>query len=429
MFGSRLVAMSDLTRLSASDAAARLGIKPQTLYAYVSRGMLTRHRDGHGSTFDPLEIEHFAQARQKPAGDRPAPVVTNGRAHGTPLMTIDTDVALIEDDQLYLRGEPASELARHWSFEMTCHWLWTGQHDASVTFTPRSDLVVRMRPLSGAVDEQVLFIDRLKALVSVAGSLDPLRDDLDPASIAERMAGMFGLLAAILPRRRAGSPVDDRRADPQDGSDHGFAAALWQKLSPQPPTPDRLRQLSAALVLLVDHDLAVSTVAARAAASARAHPYAVLVSGLGALDSPLHGQAGAAAFRMLAEVADGTEPERVIAETLVAQRGGIPGFGHRIYQTRDPRAEVIIDLLRDLPQARRVLDAVDRLSSLVSARTGSFRNADLALAALALVHDMSIEAPETIFALARMGGWVAHALDEYGQAPLRFRPIGRYVGP
>jgi citrate synthase len=181
--------------------------------------------------------------------------------------------------------------------------------------------------------------------------------------------------------------------------------------------------------MLVDHDLAVSTLAARAAASARANPYAVVISGLGALDSALHGNASRGAYRMLSAVATGQPPRTVIASSLATGRGGVPGFGHRIYTVADPRAELIMELLAGLPGSQIALKAAEALTEVVADHGGSFRNVDLALATLALAAGMPEEAGEVIFALARTGGWIAHAVDEYAQPPLRLRPVGRYVGP
>ena len=172
---------------------------------------------------------------------------------------------------------------------------------------------------------------------------------------------------------------------------------------------------------------------ARAAASARANLYAVITSGLGALDSALHGSASRSAYRMITDVLDGRPAATVVAATIASGAGGVPGFGHRIYTESDPRAMLIFDQLvehRDhLPGAQSVLAAVAELESVMDRHAGGFGNVDLALAALALSTGMDAEAGSVIFAIARMGGWIAHALDEYHQAPLRLRPIGRYVGP
>ena len=132
---------------------------------------------------------------------------------------------------------------------------------------------------------------------------------------------------------------------------------------------------------------------------------------------------------MLTAVLDGDEPRQVIARTIAEGRGGVPGFGHRLYVAADPRAEVVMDLLEGLPDAAAAVDAADRITRVVAAHGAGFRNIDLALAVLAVGTGMPAEAGEVIFAVARTGGWITHALDEYQQPPLRLRPVGRYIGP
>src|SRR4051794_2856845 len=145
--------------------------------------------------------------------------------------------------------------------------------------------------------------------------------------------------------------------------------------------------LDLVMVVLADHDLAVSTVAARVAASARAHPYAVVSAGLGALDGPYHGTASILAHRFLGDALD--DPVRALSERL---RGGdpVPGFGHRIYRRRDPRADLVLALLRD--RNAPVLAAVDAVAAGLAGRPDGFPNVDLALAAATHALDLRPDA-------------------------------------
>ncbi|SDS99390.1 citrate synthase [Microlunatus soli] len=410
------------TRLTAAETAARLGVKPETLYAYVSRGLLGRERGPSGSSFDPLEVERFAASRRRGA-DRSPVQLKDGRPIGGPLMTIDTEVALIEDDELYYRGRPVADLVGRYRFEAVCHWVWRGGLDDAVRFRPLPDAVERVIAVFAALPPETALDDRIRIAVPVIAGADPLREDRDPQSVAHRAGAMMITLAAAL----AGGPEQTTVAGclaaaltaPDSAIDHDQLVGL----------------LDTALVLLIDHDLAVSTLAARAAASARANPYAVVGSALGALDSGLHGRASVSAYRMLAAVANGTPATEVIAATIAAGVGGVPGFGHRIYTAVDPRAELIFARLAELsrrgvlPDACPALAAAEELVAVLRVHSGGFGNVDLALAALALAFGMPAEAGSVIFAIARIGGWIAHALDEYRQPALRLRPIGRYVGP
>ena len=162
------------------------------------------------------------------------------------------------------------------------------------------------------------------------------------------------------------------------------------------------------------------------AASARAHPYAVVSAALGATDARYHGGASARAHRFLAEAL--ADPVAALAEQL---RSGeqVPGFGHRLYRARDPRAEHLLAALRRRSEAKPVMAAVDAVTARLDPERGQFPNVDLALAALAHAYDMGPDAGEGIFSVARIAGWVGHALEEYREPLLRMRVHAEYTGP
>ncbi len=398
--------MNDLPQLTAEQTAERLGVKLETLYSYVARGLLSRTRTAAGSAFDPLEVEAFAAARRRRAAPSPA------RSEGRPLMVIETDFASIDDGELFYRGRPAAELA-HEPFEVVARWALTGRWEASARFTPGPGLEAARR-VAEALPPGAGDRDRQLVAVTALAAADPLRTSLDPGAVAGAAERLIAGMVEVL-------PVTSPAVAPT------LAAELWSRLSPRPPSPQLLRTLDAALVLLLDHDLAVSTLAARAAASARATPYAVVVAGLGALDSPLHGNASRAAHRMLARVAAGEEPARVVADAVVDGRGPVPGFGQPLYPAGDPRARVLLGMLADDPAGAGVVEAVEALAALLRDRTGTAPNSDLALAALSLAGGMADDAGEVVFATARTAGWIVHALAEYRESPLRLRPLGRYT--
>jgi citrate synthase len=208
------------------------------------------------------------------------------------------------------------------------------------------------------------------------------------------------------------------------------ADRLWPRLTQEPTSPAALSCLQQALVLLADHGLAASTLAARVAASARANPYAVVAAGLGPLDGPLHGAASGLAYRMLTDVLATGNAVEVISAHLRAGMA-LPGLGMRQYPEGDPRARALLAALRRLPDDDGVLRAVDAVSRAAGGRgepEARHPNIDLALAALCLLTGMPAEAGEVIFGIARITGWIAHALEEYEEPGLR-RPRGIYTGP
>lgn len=410
--------MDALPRLTAEQTAERLGVKLETLYAYVARGKLARDRTADGSSFDPLEVERFAAARRR----RSAPgSPATGRSDGRPLMVIETGFALIEDGDLFYRGRRAVELARE-PFETVARWALTGAWDADARFSPGAGMADARRA-ADALPASAGDRDRQLIAVTALAAADPLRTSLDPATVAGAAERMVAGMVAVLPVVVGGDGASETDGD-------ALALRLHRRLAATAPTPDAVAVLNAALVLLIDHDLAVSTLAARAAASARATPYGVVVAGMGALDSPLHGNASRAAHRLLARVVAGADPARVVADTVVAGAGGpVPGFGQPLYPDGDPRAQALLGLLSAEDSAAPVLAAADAVSALLRDRAGAHPNIDLALGALTLAHGMRDDAGEVVFATARAIGFVVHALAEYGEPPLRLRPVGRYTGP
>jgi citrate synthase len=399
--------VGDLPRLTAAEAAARLGVKPESLYAYVSRGLLTRERDAAGSSFDPLEVEAFARRRRRSPAAAPG-----SPAPGTPLMVLDTALAHVEDDELHYRERSAAQLARQASFEEVVTWLWGVDALRAPT---DADLEVARRTVV-ALGHDAPPLDRLLVAVAAFAATDPLRDD--PA--AEHLARIGARLVTGLPAVLADGGFSDT-----------IAQTVWRALA-RPDAVERAdvaRLVDAALVLVIDHDLAISTLAARVAASARASGYAVVTAALGAFDAPLHGTASRAAARMLRAVRAGEAPAAAIARAVRDGGRGIPGFGQPLYAGTDMRATVLLDLLRDAGGSAEVMAAVDAVADEVARRADARPNLDLSLAALSLWADMPDDAGSVIFAIGRVAGWISHAMAEYDERPMRLRPRGRYVGP
>ena len=396
-------------RLSTKETAELLGVKPETVYAYVSRGQLGSRREpgGRGSTFDAKEVEALARRNRRES---------SGSSGSGGELSVRTRITLIEKDRYFFRGVDATELAARHSYEEIAEWLWTGKMRPGITFTaPRASVAVARRAVD-ALPEHTGPTDRLRVAAIAAATADPLRFDLSEDAVLGTARTLIPTLVAALP------PV--RRTHRDEGP---LAHRLWARLSGQEADETSLRALDTALGLLVDHDLAASTLAVRVAASARAHAYAAVSSGLGVLEGPLHGAASGLAHRMLLDVLDQGSAAPVVADELRAGRR-IPGLGHRLYPGEDPRARALFALLKDVPGAGPALAAARDIVATTARHTPLHANVDLALAVLTVSSGMPSTAGETIFAVARTAGWIAHALEEYGERPLRMRPSGHYVG-
>ncbi|MFD0549883.1 citrate synthase [Streptomyces rectiviolaceus] len=395
-------------RLSTKEAAELLGVKPETVYAYVSRGQLSSRRGpgSRGSTLDAEEVESLARKNRR----EPAATSASGE------LSVRTRITLIDKDRYYYRGVDAMEMALAYSYEEVAEWLWTGVMRPGIRFTAPKETVGAARRAIDALPEHSGPTDRLRVAAISAAAADPLRFDLSEEAVIGTARTLIPTLVTALP------PVS--RAHRDEGP---LAHRLWARLTGRRPNDASLHALDTALALLVDHDLAASTLAVRVAASARAHPYAAVSAGLGVLEGPLHGAASGLAHRMLLDVLDRGSAAPVVADELRAGRR-IPGLGHRLYPGDDPRAEALFALLEAIPKAGPALAAARAVVATTARHTDLHANVDLALAVLTASSGMPAEAGETIFAVARTAGWIAHALEEYEERPLRMRPSGQYVG-
>ena len=411
--------------LTAAQAAQRLGVKPATLYAYVSRGVLRRDRasDGRGSLFDAEEVERLAR-RGRPR--RPA---------GAADITVESAITEITGDRLRYRGLDVIRLATSRTFEDVAELLWTGEFpalaQAPAPWQATPAAVAAGRAAQAALPAGTLPLERFQVIVPVMAATDSLRLQLDrPAVLAAArnlIAGMVDCLPA--PSSSGTGPADQTSATSSapSGSSAPIAERLWSMLCDRRPTPELLRALSAALVLLADHELAASTLAARVAASVRADPYAVVGTGLGAMSGVLHGGASLGVETLIAAARGPQDVPRVVGELL--RRGEkIPGFGHFVYRSGDPRAVVLLGLVRRAAPKSGQLAVAEAVLAEVRRKSLPEPNIDFAVATLARVAGMVPGAGEAVFAVARTAGWIAHALEAYaGGGPLRPRAV--YTGP
>ena len=272
------------------------------------------------------------------------------------------------------------------------------------------------RRAQAALPRSALPLERIRVIAAALAAGDELRLELRPAAVTAAARSLIAGLVDCLPH--PGPP-------PAGGG--SIAGRLWGGLSTVGPEPGLVGVLDAALVLLADHELAASTVAARVAASVRADPYAVVSAGLATVSGTLHGGASLGIEALLDEV---DRPERAATVVGARLRRGerLRGFGHRLYPDGDPRAGFLLTRLRATAAGSPRMAVVDALLEATTRRGLPEPNVDLALAALAHVTAMTRGAAEAIFAVARTAGWIAHALEEYDRnTPIRPRAV--YTGP
>jgi citrate synthase len=417
--------------VNARTAAERLGVDVRSLYAYVSRGALRRvpGPDGRTSRYDSDELDLLARRSRPRTLPRPAASID---------LVIATRVSTVSDGIVRYRGTDVLDLVKAEApFEQVADLLWQADQPGSdAAWQPPAAGEWPAIPAAARLPVLHRFAIAVAAMSDTSAASTFLPDAAIPDAAATHTApsgpdwpasGRRAIAALInasgtAPRDRdcanpkaeanpkgeanptgeAHLPVD---VSPPDDDPGPVARQLWRRWSPLPPTAARVRALDLALVLLAEHELALSTLSVRVAASARATPASCLLAGLSTLSGRLHG--GAA---------------RIVHEKLAAGEPVVTGFGHPVHRHGDPRVAPLLDAVCDLA------DAADRARIETARRAAPHPlNADFALGALSYTARMPAEASTGIFAVARVAGWIAHAAEEYGEPPLRFR--GRAVRP
>ena len=369
--------------LKAEEALRRLGSKPQSLYASVSRGRIRARPDPADSRRSLYHEEDVDRLAQRARGRRSsASVAAQAISWGEPVLS--SGVSTISAGRLVYRGRDAAVLAETAPLEEVATLLWGGDWPA-LTLTDTA-------PPQDAIASAFL------ALAARAASAPP------------------SLARGQLVLREEASHVLGLMADALIG---GALGPLHERLAVHFGRPEAAETLRKALVLLADHELNASTFAARVAVSTGASLASGVLAGLAALHGPRHGDA-ASAVLALAEDMDAGDPEASLLDWLGEGRV-LPGFGHNLYPDGDPRCVALLPGL-DLPPGFAALAKAGE------AITGERPNIDFGLAAITAIHHLPREAPITVFALARTVGWLAHCLEQAASGQL-IRPRARYTGP
>jgi len=373
--------------LPVEDALSELNVQRQTLYAYVSRGLIRAKADDDNPRRSLYAVGDIKKLRGRRRGARRRSEVAAGAiAWGEPVL--ESAISTVRDGQLILRGKSSDDLAAKSSLEDIARLLW------------KADAPPRDLPASPKTNGPTAKA-RAFAYLSVRAAVDAPSLGRNAAALhRDAWSILSGFSDALI---GAGKP----------GLLHERLASAW-KLNARGQGVVRR-----ALVLMSDHELNPSTFAVRIAASTGAPLAACALAGLSTLAGPLHGEAPARALAQLDQLLAASD-SRAEVKAMVARGDHIAGWSHPLYPDGDVRASNLLAALRPRPAIAKALRAIE-------AETGEKPNCDAALSAMTRELGLPDEATFSIFALARMTGWLAHAMEQR-EAGRIIRPRARYVG-
>ena len=333
-------------------------------------------------------------------------------------------------------GYDIHDLAGGASFEEVCYLLWHGRLPNRAELGDLQSQLATARPLPEPILRLMRQIppsdgmDVLRTMTSALGHHDSeAADNSSGANYrkAVRLTAQIASLVATYGRLQAGGgPI---QPDPA----LGHAANFLYMLTGKRPSAVETRAFDIALVLHADHELNASTFAARVAAATLTDLHSAIVAAIGTLKGPLHGGANADVMRLLIEIGPDASPERIddAIRGRLARKVKIPGFGHRVYTTEDPRATHLRRMSKELGEKAgntRWFEMSQRIEALVKAEKKLNPNVDFYSASTYYTIGIPIDLFTPIFAVSRVSGWTAHCLEQYANNRL-IRPRTDYIGP
>src|SRR5271170_6152254 len=353
------------------------------------------------------------------------------------IVATNSSICYIDGDRgvLAYRGIDIHELADHSTFEETCYLLWFGHLPNRSELKGLQERLAQERHLDPAIiqflrtaPKSALPMDVLRTAVSALAfyDADEKKNDHD-ANVrkAIRLTSQIAMIVAAYDRIRKDKPyVEADRS-------LSHAANFLLQLNGTKPSSTAERALDIALILHADHELNASTFAARVTAATLSDMHSAITSAIGALKGPLHGGANEAVFHILQEIdAKGADPVEYI-KGMLADKKKVPGFGHRVYHTEDPRATHLRKMSEDLGKSSgqaKWFEWSHAIELFVKADKKLNANVDFYSASTYHTLGIDVDLFTPVFAVSRISGWTAHVIEQLDDNRL-IRPRADYIGP
>jgi citrate synthase len=336
---------------------------------------------------------------------------------------------------LAYRGIDIHDIAEVASFEEVTYLLWHGVLPNRKQLADFTLQTVRERKLDAQivsylrqVPKHALPMDVCRTIVSALSFFDPeetVNTKEANYNKAMRLFSQTAMIVASYDRIRKGLHLvePDRTL--------GYAGNFLLMLNGVRPSETAIRAFDTAMILTADHEWNASTFAARVTAATLSDMHSAVTSGIGALKGPLHGGANEAVMRLLWVIEEsGADPVEYV-KGLVQQKVKIPGFGHRVYTTEDPRATHLRQMSRDLGYSSgqpKWYEDSKAIEEWVNKEKKLNANVDFYSASVYHMLGIDVDLFTPLFVMSRMSGWTAHVMEQLSDNRL-IRPRAEYNGP
>jgi len=340
-----------------------------------------------------------------------------------------------EKGVLAYRGIDIHELADHSTFEETCYLLWFGRLPSAKELEELRAGLATERKLDSAIFNLLrglpphsVPMEVLRTAVSALSFYDPdeaVNDHDANVRKAIRLTSQIAMIVAAYDRIRKGKNV----VAPDRTLSH--AANFLLMLNGEKPSETAEKALDIALILHADHELNASTFAARVIAATLSDMHSAITGAIGALKGPLHGGANEEVMKLLFGVEKAGEDPVEHVKQMLATKKKVPGFGHRVYHTEDPRATHLRKMSEDLGKSNgnsRWFDWSRAIELYINKEKKLNANVDFYSASTYTTLGIDIDLFTPIFAVSRISGWAAHVIEQLDDNRL-IRPRADYVGP
>ncbi len=345
-----------------------------------------------------------------------------------------------EKGELIYRGYDIRELANKASFEEVAYLLWNGELPNTKQLKAFHE---KLRP-HFAINKEVIDVLKsmpktvhpmhaIRSAVSLLAAFDSNSDDISVENVRE--IG-FKLLAKLPTITAAFARISKGLESIEPDPDLNIPSNFLYMLSGKKPSEAATKVMDVALVLHAEHGSNASAFTARAAASSLTDVYSAITAAIASLKGPLHGGANTAVMRALEEIGSVENVEAYVLKVLSQKGGRVMGFGHRVYQVTDPRANILCEVARKLAEESgesKWFDMSLEMERVMNREMTKLDkqikpNVDFFSASVYRMLGFPPAMYTPIFAVARVSGWIAHLIEQYSNNRI-MRPRLVYEGP